>query len=197
MHVETLTREGVVMPRTPSTPSSSSTSAIPTATPAVRTVALGVVAALVLFITGAVFSGVASAEVAPDKVFVCKYVGTPGEDERLANGQNPISVSVNAVESPEVGSVFNDQQGRSYVIAVDDGDTPAPECPDTPPGNGTETTPPMTETTPPSTSTTTPDTPGAAPTDLGPIQTTGILSLFAIAAGLLFVAARLLRGARH
>ena len=94
----------------------------------------------------------------------------------------------------------------------DDDDDDGPKCPKTPPGNGTstttppvttttppvtETTPPVTETTPPSTSTTTPDTPGVAPTDLGPTQTTGIFSLFAIAAGLLLAAARLLRGARH
>ncbi|MFY9227700.1 MAG: hypothetical protein WAO28_00005, partial [Candidatus Microsaccharimonas sp.] len=35
----------------------------------------------------------------PKKVFVCKYVGTPGVDERLQTGNNPISVSVNAIQN--------------------------------------------------------------------------------------------------
>ncbi len=51
------------------------------------------------------------------KVYVCKYVGTPGVDERLQTGQNPIEVSVNAVPQPVViGSYFPDAQGRSYVL---------------------------------------------------------------------------------
>ncbi len=63
------------------------------------------------------------------KVFVCKYVGTPGEDERLQTGDNPISVSVNAIKDyAGVGSYFNDAQGRSYVIAEDTGQ-PEPKCP--------------------------------------------------------------------
>jgi len=54
------------------------------------------------------------------KVFVCKYVGTPGVDERLQTGQNPISVSVNAIKDFHgIGSYFNDAQGRSYVLAFD------------------------------------------------------------------------------
>lgn len=58
-----------------------------------------------------------------DKVYVCKYVGTPGEDERLQTGQNPISVSTNAVaEFAGLGSWFNDQHGRSFVVAWDNGD---------------------------------------------------------------------------
>lgn len=66
------------------------------------------------------------------KVFVCKYVGTPGVDERLQTGQNPIDVSENAIANFQgVGSYFNDAQGRSYVLAVDTGQ-PTPsvsECP--------------------------------------------------------------------
>lgn len=50
----------------------------------------------------------------PDpKVWVCKYVGTPGVDETLKEGKNPITVSSNAT----VGTYFNDAQGRSYVLA--------------------------------------------------------------------------------
>ncbi|HET6601254.1 MAG TPA: DUF11 domain-containing protein, partial [Gaiella sp.] len=55
------------------------------------------------------------------KVFVCKYVGTPGVDERLQTGNNPISVSVNAipVDPVVVGAYFADAQGRSFVLAYD------------------------------------------------------------------------------
>jgi hypothetical protein len=200
---------------------------------------MGVVGALVLFITAAVFGGIAQAETAPRLVWVCKYVGSPANP----SFQGVISVSSSATD----GTWFVDGQLPSKVIReVAEGENPgqapeslAAECPQTPPGNGTETTPPVTETTPPVTETTppvtettppvtettppvtettppvtettppvtettppgttstTPDTPGAAPTDLGPTQTTGIFSLFAIAAGLLLGAVRLLRGARH
>ncbi|MDQ3379929.1 MAG: hypothetical protein M3546_06360, partial [Actinomycetota bacterium] len=56
-----------------------------------------------------------------EKVFVCKYVGTPGVDERLQTGNNPISVSVNAipVHPVVIGSEFADAHGRSIVIAFD------------------------------------------------------------------------------
>ena len=51
------------------------------------------------------------------KVFVCKYVGTPGVDERLQTGDNPIDVSINSIPNYQgVGSYFADAQGRSYVI---------------------------------------------------------------------------------
>lgn len=61
-----------------------------------------------------------------DKVWVdvCKYVGTPGDDERLKDGKNPIRVSYKAAEAPEVGAWFNDAHGRSYVVAVVDKDAP-------------------------------------------------------------------------
>ena len=57
------------------------------------------------------------------KVFVCKYVGTPGVDERLQTGDNPISVSVDAikVDPVVVGAYFADAQGRSFVLADDVG----------------------------------------------------------------------------
>ncbi len=64
-----------------------------------------------------------------EKVFVCKYVGKPGVDERLQTGQNPISVSSNAIKDyAGVGSSFNDAQGRSLVVAIDTGQD-EPECP--------------------------------------------------------------------
>ncbi len=82
---------------------------------------------------------VAAAKVKDDefskKVFVCKFTGTPGPDEVLQEGDNPISVSINAIDSKFVGNpllligrTFADGQGFSRVIAVDDGqDEPDPE----------------------------------------------------------------------
>ena len=69
----------------------------------------------------------------PDKVFVCKYVGQPGVDERLQTGQNPIDVSVNAIKDwpVAIGSYFADAQERSYVLAFDTGqaDPDVNQCP--------------------------------------------------------------------
>lgn len=63
------------------------------------------------------------------KYFVCKYVGTPGVNEHLQTGQNPISVNGNALTPPiVVGAYFNDAQGRSYVVAADTGQD-EPDCP--------------------------------------------------------------------
>lgn len=54
------------------------------------------------------------------KVYVCKYVGTPGDDERLQTGQNPIEVSVNAAELTNWDGhsfgVFVDAHDRSFVL---------------------------------------------------------------------------------
>lgn len=111
------------------------------------------------------------------KVFVCKYVGAPGIDERLQTGQNPISVSVNAIpEDPVViGSFFADAQGRSFVLAFDVGqpepsvdECPSPEEPPPPTGTTpTDTTP--TTTTPTTPTETTPTTPGPrCPAGQGP-----------------------------
>ena len=119
-----------------------------------------------------------------DKVFVCKYVSKPGEDERLQTGDNPISVSVNALVGPgvevNIGDEFQDAQIRSVVIAFDTGQPePSPdECPPpNPPPTTTTTTVPTTTTTVVSTTTTT--CPDCAPvtnivtTTTGPTSTTG------------------------
>src|SRR5690606_20448965 len=111
--------------------------------PRVRLLALGVVATLVLFLTGALFAANANADITSGKVWVCKYVGIPGDDERLSDGNNPIDVSVNAIPADpvQIGSVFADQQGRSFVIAVQENPSDTydgEDCPETPPGNGTE-----------------------------------------------------------
>ena len=67
------------------------------------------------------------------KVYVCKYVSTPGESELVQTGQNPIEVSVNAIPSYDkdnplkdeaselIGDAFSDAQGGSIVIAVSAG----------------------------------------------------------------------------
>ena len=59
------------------------------------------------------------------KVWVCKFVGTPGVNERLKSGKNPISVSVNSIgHNTWNGSVpgwFSDAHDRSFVIAYDTG----------------------------------------------------------------------------
>lgn len=95
--------------------------------------------------------GIVSATHEP-KVWICKFVGKPGIDERLQTGQNPIDVSENAIKNFQgVGSYFADAQGRSYVLAIDNGQTPdVSECP-------TPQTPPIVPpVTPPTTPPTTP-----------------------------------------
>lgn len=68
------------------------------------------------------------------KVYVCKYVGKPGLDERLQTGNNPIHVSVNSIKltppdtEVSVGDEFADAQGRSVVVA--DGATCVPAIAD-------------------------------------------------------------------
>lgn len=83
------------------------------------------------------------------KVFVCKYVGKPHVDERLKDGKNPISVSVNAIQNNQwdgatIPAWFSDAQDRSYVLAADNGqetpnvnECPAPEVPDDTPTDET------------------------------------------------------------
>lgn len=61
------------------------------------------------------------------KVIVCKWVGTPGEDEVLQTGQNPIAVSTNALEGKgfagEFPFEFSDAQGRSVAVRYATGPT--------------------------------------------------------------------------
>src|ERR1044072_4188850 len=117
-------------------------------------VAVAEVLALAVAVVGA-FAAVGSLSgpaAAADKVWVCKYVGTPGQNERLKEGQNPVDVSISA--AGPVGTLFDDAQGRSYVIAVVvPGESP-PSCPATPIGpepSPTCTTTPSTPTEVPST----------------------------------------------
>jgi len=88
--------------------------------------------------------GNAKPAAAPTKVYICKFVGTPGVNETLQTGQNPIDVSVNAVKEDPivVGSFFNDKQGRSYVLAFDTGQPKPPRsaCPNS---GGSSSSPPV------------------------------------------------------
>lgn len=74
-------------------------------------------------------------EVPCKKVYVCKYVGTPGVDERLQTGQNPIEVSVNAIQNNQwdgtVPGWFSDAHDRSYVLGYVPMD-PEPDLSDCP-----------------------------------------------------------------
>ena len=98
-------------------------------------------------------------EIPSDKVFVCKYVRKPGENgfELLQTGQNPISVSINALVGPgedvNIGDEFEDAQGKSVVIAFDTGQ-PEPDVSECPGGTVSTTTTTSSTTSSTSTSTT-------------------------------------------
>lgn len=93
---------------------------------------LAAVGALVMS-SGIALIAATPAEAAPgQKWFVCKYKNTPGEPETLQTGQNPISVSENAIlaQLPKElkdtaviapGFSFADGQGRSEVLVEDTG----------------------------------------------------------------------------
>jgi hypothetical protein len=66
-----------------------------------------------------------AAPAANDNAWVCKYKGTPGVDEELKDGKNPIQVST---DTP-VGGYFNDGQGRSYVLQLGGPEPSVTLCP--------------------------------------------------------------------
>ncbi len=70
------------------------------------------------------------------KVWVCKYVRTPGGFELLKGGKNPIEVSANSVNNKgpvNVGDKFPDAQGFSVVVQVAGADPGTGACSTTPP----------------------------------------------------------------
>lgn len=56
------------------------------------------------------------------KSYICKYVGTPGVDEVLQTGQNPIFTDNHSLLGHDgttfVGQQFSDKHGRSIVIVA-------------------------------------------------------------------------------
>ena len=79
------------------------------------------------------FSTPAHAAPASSQVWVCKYVGTPGVDERLQTGNNPIRVSGNAADEDNdgqvfVGEQFADAQGRSVIVQIEGVDPGIEAC---------------------------------------------------------------------
>ncbi len=85
--------------------------------------AVAFVVAFFVAVLGAALAAPSASAAPASKVYVCKYVGKPGVDERLQTGQNPILVSANATSGAQVGQTFNDKQGLSLVLAVDTGGT--------------------------------------------------------------------------
>jgi len=94
-----------------------------------RTVALTVAMPIAL-LGGVAMASSASAADLP-KVFVCKFVSTPGvATERLQDGGNPLFVAQSSLNVPAgtpvvIGSSFSDAQTRSVVIGFE-GVTPTP-----------------------------------------------------------------------
>lgn len=106
-----------------------------------KRILLAVVAILGLFIAFQVTSAAATPKI--HKSYVCKYVGTPGVDERLQTGQNPIWVDNSSLTGKDdsdvqVNDTFSDKHGKSVVIVANtDKLTPEPgidQCP--PPDDG-------------------------------------------------------------
>ncbi|MDN4472053.1 hypothetical protein [Demequina zhanjiangensis] len=122
------------------------------------------------------------------KVFVCKYVTTPGEGEILQSGHNPIAVAISSldwdsIELPPLGTWFNDKHGRSVVIGYKDWNgggqsgepgvelCPIPEPTGSPSPTATESpSPSETPTTTPS------ETPSPSVTPTGSPEPTGTTS---------------------
>lgn len=121
--------------------------------------------ALVLFLVGLAIGWLVfpanATEGDPHQVVVCKYVGTPGEDERLQTGNNPIVVDTAALEKDGFDGTFpfafEDAQGNSIAIryAENSHDGDISECP----GYVSPTPTPTPTETPTPTDTPTPSTP--------------------------------------
>jgi len=99
---------------------------------------LSISAAATIAVVGLVaLSPPAHAADADSQVWVCKYVRTPGDDEVLKEGKNPIEVNGNSVDKDKngqvfVGDQFADAQGRSVVVQIGGEDPGAGICSPTP-----------------------------------------------------------------
>lgn len=126
-----------------------------------------------------------------NSVVVCKYVGTPGVDESLQTGQNPIVVDSASLSGFDgtFPFAFNDAQGQSiairYATSAQDGsitecpgyvppptEEPTPSTEPTPtPSPSVSPTPTPTPTNSPQPSATNSPTPSEAPTSTPPTPT--------------------------
>ena len=114
---------------------------------------LSISAATIAAVGLVAFSAPAHAAPASSQVWVCKYVGTPGDDERLQTGNNPIRVSGNSADKDNdgqvfVGEQFADAQGRSVIVQIDGEEPDIDICSETPPPVPTPTTGPTGGPTP-------------------------------------------------
>lgn len=75
-----------------------------------------------LFVMGTATSAQADGQSQVDdgkrSVWVCKYMGTPGVDESLKPGKQPIAIESDVA----VGESMNDAQGRSFILAEQTGE---------------------------------------------------------------------------
>lgn len=107
-----------------------------------RYILVALAAVVPFLVTGTAFAG----NLSPSKAAVCKYVGKPGVNERLQTGNNPIVVDRKSWM--QIGSYFQDAQGRSYVLAFLNPGDPEPDvsqCP--PPDSGPSSVTPVAPTT--------------------------------------------------
>ena len=174
-------------------------------------VAVGSMLALVAGVGGA--SATPTADQAPHKSYICKYVSKPGEAETLQSGQNPIWTDNHSLLGYDgtvtVGQQFRDGQFRSVVIVANtpklDPEPPRSACllapppsspppsttttkapPPPPPSTTTKAPPPPSTTTkapPPSTTTTNTPPPSTTTTTAPPPSTVTTYPLQPVSAG--------------
>ena len=103
----------------------------------------------------------------PHKVWVCKYVQKPHQNEILKSGKNPIFVDwaslTGRADAPQVGDTFSDGQDKSVVVQIGGSDPGVAACAVSTPPTTTTTKPPPTKTTNPPTTTTNPPTTTSTP----------------------------------
>ena len=174
-------------------------------------VAVGSMLALVAGVGGA--SATPTADQAPHKSYICKYVSKPGEAETLQSGRNPIWTDNHSLLGYDgtvtVGQQFRDGQFRSVVIVANtpklDPEPPRSACllapppsspppsttttkapPPPPPSTTTKAPPPPSTTTkapPPSTTTTNTPPPSTTTTTTPPPSTVTTYPLQPVSAG--------------
>lgn len=109
-----------------------------------RRLLLMAIAVVAILLAGSSATIAAPAE---HQVVVCKYVGTPGADERLQTGENPIVVDDHSLTGKGFDGTFpfsfSDAQGRSIAVrwAANAHDGDLSDCPGYQPPPSQEVTP--------------------------------------------------------